>query len=121
MLKERGYVCASIGKWHLGEGPLGPLGQGFDINVGGNKWGHPKSYYSPYSNKYLTDGPEGEYLTDRLASEAVRFIEREKDHPFFLYLPFYAVHSLIQGKRSWQKNMRISPATRPGVILPMRP
>ncbi len=112
MLKKRGYVSASIGKWHLGEGPLAPTGQGFDVNIGGNKKGHPRSYYSPYHIRNLTDGPEGEYLTDRLASEAVRFIKREKDAPFFLYLPFYAVHSPIQGKKELAAKYEDKPCDR---------
>ncbi len=112
MLKQRGYTCASMGKWHLGDGPLGPLGQGFDVNVGGNTRGHPKSYYSPYHNKDLTDGPDGEYLTDRLAAEAVHFIESEKGHPFFLYLPFYAVHSPIQGKKELAGKYEDKPCDR---------
>lgn len=59
-LKTNGYVTAHIGKWHLGDDPKT---QGFDINIGGSHYGHLKSYFSPYQNKYLKDGPEGEYLT----------------------------------------------------------
>ena len=100
VLKENGYVTASVGKWHLGEGDVtGPTGQGFDLNVAGWHLGHPSSYFSPYRNPYLTDGPKGEYLTDRLTREAVKFIDRNKDKPFFLYFPHYTVHSPIQGKK----------------------
>ncbi len=97
VLGEAGYRCASLGKWHLGTGPeTGPLGQGFDVNVGGNERGHPASYFSPYSNPDLPDGPAGEYLTDRLNAEAVRFIEANAERPFFLYLTHYAVHTPLQ-------------------------
>ncbi len=100
-LRKNGYVCASIGKWHLGDPPLfGPEAQGFDLNVAGWHSGHPKSYFSPYHNPYLPDGPEGEYLTDRLTAEAEMFIERNKDRPFFLYFPHYAVHTPLQAKDS---------------------
>lgn len=99
-LKPAGYVSASMGKWHLGDDPqLGPLGQGFDVNVGGYQAGHPRSYFSPYRNPELKDGPKGEYLTDRLTDEALKFIEANRDRPFFLYLPHYAVHTPLQAKK----------------------
>ncbi len=101
VLKNNGYVTASIGKWHLGEGKItGPTGQGFDVNVGGWHLGHPKSYFSPYGNPYLPDGPKGEYLTDRLTEEAIKFIKESKGRPFFLYFPHYAVHTPLQAKSS---------------------
>ncbi|AQT67343.1 Arylsulfatase [Anaerohalosphaera lusitana] len=99
-LKPAGYVSASMGKWHLGNDPqAGPVAQGFDLNVGGFQAGHPKSYFSPYRNPELEDGPRGEYLTDRLTDEALKFIETNKDRPFFLYLPHYAVHTPLQAKK----------------------
>ena len=94
-LKEAGYVTAHIGKWHLGEDPKT---QGFDLNVGGSVYGHPYSYFSPYRNKYLADGPKGEYLTDRLTDEALRFLGSCGKKPFFLHLSYYAVHTPIQPK-----------------------
>jgi arylsulfatase A-like enzyme len=99
-IKPAGYVGASMGKWHLGNDPgHGPIGQGFDLNVGGYEAGHPKSYFSPYKNPELKDGPKGEYLTDRLTDEALKFIEANRDKPFFLYLPHYAVHTPIRAKK----------------------
>ena len=67
--------------------------------MGGYEAGHPKSYFSPYKNPELKDGPKGEYLTDRLTDEAVKFIEANRDKPFFLYLPHYAVHTPIRAKK----------------------
>ena len=99
-IKPAGYVSASMGKWHLGNDPgHGPVGQGFDLNVGGYEAGHPRSYFSPYKNPELKDGPKGEYLTDRLTEEALKFIEANQDKPFFLYLPHYAVHTPIRAKK----------------------
>lgn len=97
-LKTRGYATASIGKWHLGGPEFYPETQGFDTNIGGTHGGSPPSYFSPYGLETLKDGPKGEFLTDRLTEEAVGFIERHKDKPFFLYLPHYAVHTPIMGK-----------------------
>jgi arylsulfatase A-like enzyme len=99
ILKRDGYVTAHIGKWHLGSGPeSGPEQQGFDLNIAGNQSGHPRSYFSPYRNPELADGQDGEYLTDRLTDEALKFIAANRRKPFFLYLPHYAVHTPIAAK-----------------------
>ncbi len=109
-LHSNGYVCASIGKWHLGDPPrYGPRAQGFDLNAGGWHAGHPRSYFSPYHNPYLPDGPPGEYLTDRLTDEAVRFIRNNRERPFFLYFPHYAVHTPLQAKDSLTQLFRGRP------------
>ncbi len=96
-LKSAGYQTCHIGKWHI---TANPLQKGMDINIGGSSAGHPKSYFSPYKNANLTDGPEGEYLTDRLGDEAVKFLESTttSEDPFFLYLAPYAVHTPLQAK-----------------------
>ncbi|MHC4947414.1 MAG: sulfatase-like hydrolase/transferase, partial [Planctomycetota bacterium] len=91
-----GYRTAHVGKWHLGRDPTA---HGFDVNIGGTSAGHPSSYVSPYRLRTLPDGPDGEYLTDRLADEAIRLVETAGDEPLFLHLSFYAVHTPIQGKR----------------------
>ncbi|MCG8700153.1 MAG: sulfatase [Bacteroidales bacterium] len=93
-LKKVGYTNATFGKWHIGKDPLK---QGFDKNVAGGKWGHPKSYFAPYIYPEL-EAPEGEYLTDRLTDEAIDFMEKNKDETFFMYMPYYTVHTPIQGK-----------------------
>jgi len=97
-LKTRGYATASIGKWHLGGTAFYPEKQGFDVNIGGTEGGSPPSYFSPYKIATLADGPEGEFLTERLTAEAAKFIEKNKDQPFFIYMPHYAVHTPIMGK-----------------------
>ena len=110
-MKKNGYSTYHIGKWHCAEDSLYyPQYQGFDINIGGWLKGSPNgirrseggkgAYFSPYRNPYLPDGPEGEYLTDRLGDESVKLIEKNKNQtqPFFMYLAFYAVHTPIEAK-----------------------
>ncbi|MEN8117893.1 MAG: sulfatase [Bacteroidota bacterium] len=105
-LKEKGYNTCFVGKWHLGDEGYFPEDQGFDINIGGHHKGSPPGgYYSPYKNPKLTDGPEGEYLTDRLTDESIKFITENKKEPFLLYLAFYTVHTPIQAsKKHIEKN-----------------
>ncbi len=91
-----GYTTAAIGKWHLGED--GPEKYGFDVAIADNGKGQPGTYFSPYKNPNLSDGQPGEFLTDRLTMEAAKFIEQNKDHPFFLYFAHYAVHTPLMGK-----------------------
>ncbi len=98
-LREGGYRTGHIGKWHLGGAGALPTDQGFDVNRGGSEIGHPRSHFSPYKNvENLPAGPEGEYLTSRLAEEAIQFIDASSkaDQPFFLNLSFYAVHTPLQ-------------------------
>ena len=97
-LKDAGYATASIGKWHLGGPEFFPEQHGFDENIGGCDQGQPPSYFSPYGIPTLTDGPKGEFLSDRLTDEALKFIERHRAQPFFVYLPHYAVHTPLMGK-----------------------
>lgn len=100
-LKNASYKTFLAGKWHLGETEqYWPEHQGFDINIGGYASGHPKSYFSPYSNPMLKDGPQqGEHLPDRLANEAAEFIAANKENPFFVYFSFYSVHTPLQGRK----------------------
>ncbi len=99
VLKENGYRTAIFGKWHLGEEPDSTKLQGFDLHVPEWNRGWPnRTYFSPYGMKGLEGGPKGEYLTDRLTTEALKWVEENKDHPFFLYLAHFAVHDPIQGR-----------------------
>ena len=98
--RQNGYSTFMAGKWHLAESAeYYPEQNGFDINIGGNNTGHPsKGYFSPYGNPQLKDGPEGEYLTDRLTDEVIRYISEPKEKPFFVYLSYYTVHLPLQAK-----------------------
>jgi arylsulfatase A-like enzyme len=107
--KAAGYATGIIGKWHLGGGEYRPEKRGFDVNIAGDEAGSPRSYFAPFARKGpggkldympgLEKAPEGEYLTDRLAAEAERFLDNHRDKPFFLYLPHYAVHIPMRAKK----------------------
>lgn len=101
-LKEKGYATFYAGKWHLGPTEeFWPENQGYDVNAGGYKAGGPytgKKYFSPYENPKLSNGPDGEHLPDRLATDTCKFIEANKGQPFFAMLSFYSVHTPLIGR-----------------------
>ncbi len=107
-LKAAGYVTAHVGKWHLGGEGFEPQKQGFDLNIAGDHTGTPMSYFAPFGGKGkdgkgrsmrgLEDAKDGEYLTDRLTTEAEKIIEANQDKPFFLYFAHYAVHTPLRAK-----------------------
>ena len=112
-LREAGYRTASIGKWHLGSEPFSlPEHHGFDVNIGGNAHGAPGNYFFPYDGDWaipttdlrakwnvVSEGKPGEYLTDRLTDQALKFIRENRARPFFLYFPHYGVHTPLQAKK----------------------
>ena len=113
-LREEGYTTFHAGKWHLGGAPFSlPEHHGFDHNLGGDDHGAPGSYFYPFkgtwrvpttklraSKQAFGGGEKGDYLTDLLAEGTVKLIrENGKKKPFFLYFPFYAVHTPLQGKK----------------------
>ncbi|MFC5050424.1 sulfatase [Rubritalea spongiae] len=110
-LKKQGYATAFIGKWHLaGEGSVAtkdgivdsqyhPEHFGFDSNLGGCAYGQPKSWFDPYKNGTIPNRQKDEYLTERLADEAVTFIKTNKDNPYHLSLWFYQVHTPIKAPK----------------------
>ncbi|MCC6390033.1 MAG: sulfatase [Bryobacterales bacterium] len=99
VLKPAGYVTASIGKWHLGGDGFLPTNQGFDLNIGGTAKGSPPSYFPPYHIPGLEERFGNDYLTDNLTARAEQFIESNRDRPFFLYLPHFAVHLPMMAKQ----------------------
>lgn len=102
ILKQQDYATFFAGKWHLGHTEdLYPQAQGFDINIGGWHYGGPysgKKYFAPFENPQMAESPDGEHLPNRLAREAVAFMEKNKDKPFLAYLSFYSVHTPLMGR-----------------------
>ena len=113
--RDNQYRTGHFGKWHLGmTEEYWPENHGFDINVGGYFRGAPhrnqnqgyNGYFSPYGNPRLEDGPEGEYLTERLSGEVASFIKEHKDEPFFVNFWFYNVHTPLQAREEKIKKYR---------------
>ncbi|MFT5735586.1 MAG: arylsulfatase A-like enzyme [Planctomycetota bacterium] len=108
-LKAAGYSTAHLGKWHLGDDPTS---QGYDVNIGGNQRGHPKSYFAPYKNPDLKDGPEGEYLTTRLTDEAIGLLD-QLEPPFLMHLAYYTVHTPLQAPKARVEERKAAGAPHP--------
>jgi len=104
-LKKLGYVTGVIGKWHLGYAPkFHPFHRGFDEFFGFLGGAHP---YLPTPGRpaAILRGTERveetSYLTEAFAREAVAFIDRHHNSPFFLYLAFNAVHNPLQATEKY--------------------
>lgn len=111
VLGDNGYTSCYLGKWHLGDGLYSPDNYGFDRVIGAINAGAPPSYFYPYFranwegtgwptqiSDLAATGKEGEYLTDRLTTEAMNFLDTIGERPFLLYLAHYAVHMPMEGK-----------------------
>ncbi len=101
VLGAGGYATAHIGKWHIGREPdAWATERGFDVAFHGAPDAGPPSYFSPYgfSDGPITDGPDGEYITDRLTDEALAFLEDHAREPFLLHLWHYGVHGPFGAK-----------------------
>jgi len=111
VLKSAGYITGAVGKWHLGMAPhFHPFKRGYDEFFGFLHGGH--SYIDPGIGTFnpILRGTEPvdekEYLTDAFSREAVAFIERHHDKPFFLYLAYNAVHTPLQTPPRYQNSFR---------------
>ena len=108
-LREAGYETAISGKWHLGYAPVaGPLSFGFDHTYGVFGGGiHPYNHVynpGPYSRTWHRNDrfvDEEGHATDLITAEAIRFIQTPRDRPFFLYLPYTAVHLALVEPEKW--------------------
>lgn len=85
LLKQRGYATGLFGKWHLGGKGFGPKEQGFDVAF------EPPANSEPSE----TEGGKNEYAITR---EAIKFIEKNKDQPFFCYVPHHCPHIRLNAK-----------------------
>ena len=104
VMKSAGYSTAMFGKWHLGNSAsYHPGKRGFDEAI------ESSGKHFNFSTDPKTEYPEGTYLADFLTDKAVDFIERNKEKPFFLYLPHFGVHSPHQAKENWISHFKNKP------------
>ncbi len=101
-LKEAGYATAHFGKWHLGPAPYSPLEQGFDTDI--PHWPGPGpagSFVAPWKFPDFDPDPgvPDQHIEDRMAREAVAWLERNKGRPFFLNYWMFSVHAPFNAKR----------------------
>jgi arylsulfatase A len=116
LFQQHGYATACIGKWHLGFlEPYLPRAQGFDHFFGllHNLDPVETVYFGEEGVPLLRDGTvvkqpaDPAELTERSTDEAIAFLERHQDQPFFLYLPFTMLHQPLgvseafQGSSQW--------------------
>jgi len=100
-LKKAGYVSGHFGKWHLGPEPYSPIEQGFNVDI--PHWPGPGpagSYVAPWKFKDFDHDPNvpDQHIEDRMASEAVSFLEKHQDEPFFLNYWMFSVHAPFDAK-----------------------
>lgn len=126
-LKDAGYATGIIGKWHLtgyanhGVEESPPARHGFDETiVSENRGIGAGCYFHPYHfNREIEKRlPGKEYLVDRMNLEAVEFIQRHKEEPFFLYLSHYAVHTKLEGKEDLVSRFEKKPHAGEGNTAP---
>ena len=108
-LRSQGYETCLVGKWHLGSKPQwGPNLYGFDHAYGSlaggvTSWTH-RYKKGPFSTTWHRNGTlleEEGHVTDLLTREAVHWIDQRGEEPFFLYVPFTAIHLPINEPESW--------------------
>jgi len=108
-LKQAGYVTCLTGKWHLGSSPENAPNQfGFDHSFGSlaggvSPWNH-RYKKGPYSETWHRNGgliDQTGHVTDLITDEAITWLQTTKDAPFFLYVPFTAVHLPLKEPAEW--------------------
>jgi len=100
-LKDAGYATAHFGKWHLGPEPYSPLQQGFDFDLPHHPGPGPAgSFVAPWKFANFKEKSPGEHIEDRMAAEAVTWMEQHKEKPFYLNYWMFSVHAPFDAKKS---------------------
>ncbi|MFN0078340.1 MAG: sulfatase [Prosthecobacter sp.] len=100
-LKDAGYATAHFGKWHLGPEPYSPLQQGFDVDLPHTAGPGPAgSFVAPWKFANFKEKSPGEHIEDRMAAEAVTWIEQQKEKPFYLNYWMFSVHAPFDAKKA---------------------
>ncbi|MCM2370987.1 sulfatase [Aporhodopirellula aestuarii] len=100
MFRDNGYATAHFGKWHLGPEPYSPLEHGFDVDI--PHWPGPGpagSYVAPWKYPDFDPQTPQEHIEDRMAEEAVAYMEAHRDEPFFLNYWMFSVHAPFDAKQ----------------------
>ncbi len=99
VLREGGYRTAHFGKWHLGPEPFSPLEHGFEVDI--PHWAGPGpagSFVAPWKYENLDPKTPREHIEDRMADEAVAWIEEVEEDPFYLQYWQFSVHAPFDAK-----------------------
>jgi arylsulfatase A-like enzyme len=106
-LKDAGFATGHFGKWHLGPKPYSPLEQGFDIDLPHTAGPGPAgSFVAPWKFPDFKEKTPGEHIEDRMAAEAVAWMEQHRDRPFFLNYWMFSVHAPFDAKRQYIERHR---------------
>ncbi len=99
-LRDAGYATGHFGKWHLGTPPFSPLEQGFEVDVPKHPGPGPAgSFVAPWRFAHIKESKPGEHIEDRMAQEAVAWIEKNQDRPFYLNYWMFSVHAPFDAKK----------------------
>lgn len=112
-LKDAGYATAHFGKWHLGPEPYSPLEHGFDVDIPHHPGPGPAgSFVAPWKFKDFKEKAPGEHIEDRMAAEAVAWMGKHKDRPFYLNYWMFSVHAPFDAKKALieKHRARVNPA-----------
>ncbi len=114
-LKEAGYATGHFGKWHLGPDPYSPLQQGFDVDIPHHPGPGPAgSYVAPWKFKGFDHDPgePEQHIEDRMAKEAVAWMEKNRTKPFYLNYWMFSVHAPFDAKKALieKHRARVDPA-----------
>lgn len=100
-MKDTGYATAHFGKWHLGPEPYSPLQQGFDVDLPHTPGPGPAgTYVAPWKFPNFKEKSPHEHIEDRMAAEAVAWMEQQKDKPFYMNYWMFSVHAPFDAKKA---------------------
>jgi arylsulfatase A-like enzyme len=100
-MKDAGYATAHFGKWHLGPEPYSPLQQGFDVDLPHTPGPGPAgAYVAPWKFPNFKEKSPNEHIEDRMAAEAVAWMEQQKDKPFYMNYWMFSVHAPFDAKKA---------------------